>query len=489
MPKKYYAVKNGVIPGIYQTWDEAQKQVAGFSGAKYKSFKSLEEAEKFIIADEQESSVNDAESTSVDTDAVEMNQIIQESISSLKEGECVAAVDGSFDPKSEKSGFGVIIISYGDNKDILYKAFTKSLGEGFIELRNVAAELEGVKEAVSWAIDSQKRKITIYYDYEGIEKWAIGEWRAKKELTKKYVDFIKDKKRLININFVKVPAHSGIDLNEEADALAKRSLLEKGHKTYSDGSVYFVGYNADSWKKIVNQINEELLTLDDMSSEKISLNTEEINNRQKITLKHLRSKVVINCYHGYKSYVQGKQTVLFQKIITAAVESLTTKQSVVETLNSYHALSITQVSVEVRFEELLPHFNGKISDKIYTNLLSAVYNTMLTGYMPDYTCLITPVFRGYEYCLHKILGEKMGLDTARDNGANNFSFFNKDLTGLYVCNNSNVSLLPDEQKDYLNDLYTNYNAVRHPYSHWSADDYDTAVIPDMQTAVTVQPCG
>lgn len=480
MPKKFYAVKKGVVPGIYQTWDEAKKQVDGFSGAAYKSFKSLNEAESYINTEDQDSVK--MEDDSIEEEAIDMNQIIQENMSSLQEGECLAAVDGSYDPESQKSGFGVVIISYGNNKDTLYKAFTKNLGEEFIRQRNVSAELEGVKEAINWAIRSQKNKITIYYDYGGIGKWATGEWKAKNELTKKYAEFIKEKMSLIDVNFVKVPAHTGVELNEEADALAKQSLLAKGHKTYNDGSVYFVGYGADSWEKIIKFINEESSNLEGVNSELIKMTTEEIDRRKKITINHLADKVVINCYPGQKSYVQGKQSVLFQKIIATAVESLSSKQSVVETLNSYHALNIKQDSVEVRFEELLPHYKGKITDKIYANLLSAVYNTMLTGYMPDYTCLITPVFRGYEYCLHKILGEKMGLDTARDNGSNNFSYFDKDSVGLYTCNSPKVNVLTSNQVDYLNDLYTNYNAVRHPYSHWSADDYDTAVIPDIQTA-------
>lgn len=43
--KKYYAVQVGKIPGIYGTWDECKAQTEGVSGAKYKSFPSLEEAE------------------------------------------------------------------------------------------------------------------------------------------------------------------------------------------------------------------------------------------------------------------------------------------------------------------------------------------------------------------------------------------------------------------------------------------------------------
>ncbi|CAI9394489.1 ribonuclease H1 domain-containing protein [Niallia sp. Sow4_A1] len=44
--KKYYVVWNGRKPGIYRTWAECEKQTKGFKGAAFKSYQSLEEAEK-----------------------------------------------------------------------------------------------------------------------------------------------------------------------------------------------------------------------------------------------------------------------------------------------------------------------------------------------------------------------------------------------------------------------------------------------------------
>lgn len=46
MPK--YAVAKGRKPGIYNTWDECQKQVSGFCGAKYKKFDTVQQAEEFL---------------------------------------------------------------------------------------------------------------------------------------------------------------------------------------------------------------------------------------------------------------------------------------------------------------------------------------------------------------------------------------------------------------------------------------------------------
>ena len=49
MPKsKWYAVAKGRVPGIYTTWDECKAQVAGFSGAIFKSFKTRTCAETFM---------------------------------------------------------------------------------------------------------------------------------------------------------------------------------------------------------------------------------------------------------------------------------------------------------------------------------------------------------------------------------------------------------------------------------------------------------
>lgn len=45
MKKKFYVVWVGHQPGIYDNWPAAQKQIQGFSGAQFKGFPSLKEAE------------------------------------------------------------------------------------------------------------------------------------------------------------------------------------------------------------------------------------------------------------------------------------------------------------------------------------------------------------------------------------------------------------------------------------------------------------
>ena len=48
--KKYYVVWQGNQPGIYDSWTECQLQIKGFPNAKYKSFKTREEAEQAYTA-------------------------------------------------------------------------------------------------------------------------------------------------------------------------------------------------------------------------------------------------------------------------------------------------------------------------------------------------------------------------------------------------------------------------------------------------------
>ncbi len=52
MPKnksrKYYAVRVGRNPGVYDTWDECQREVTGYPRAAFKSFGTVEEAWEFV---------------------------------------------------------------------------------------------------------------------------------------------------------------------------------------------------------------------------------------------------------------------------------------------------------------------------------------------------------------------------------------------------------------------------------------------------------
>ena len=473
--KKFYVVKVGKKPGIYSTWNETEEQIKGFSGAVYRSFSTEEEAIRYMSCEEIKESENVSNETSV------INKKIEQEIKNLQDGEVIAFVDGSYSSDEDEKGkysFGVLLIT-NESEDSLYKAF---VDKNNMKSRNIAGEIEGVKQAILWAIDSNKQRIKIFYDYEGIEKWTTKEWESRVKVSQEYSKFFDEKSKLINIEFEHVKAHSGIVYNEKADELAKRALLSQGYKTYNDGSIYFIGFQKQDWINMVESLNNEINEED--IKDKIKM--EESNPKNyldKLLLMFDGQRVIINCYKGNKSYVQGKQSLLFQKIISLAIEKLPTDNAVIEVLNTYHALTVEKSEVENAFSTRLPNFPMNDQDiKLRNTLLSAVFNTLITGYMPDYTCLITPLFRAMEFYLHRILSDRLGQVTTTVNGNNNFGYFRfNQLTNKYEYNSSRGNL-NNNQIDYLNDLYNRYNKMRHPYSHWSKNSMDTQVITDIKTA-------
>ena len=131
----------------------------------------------------------------------------------------VAYVDGSYSDAIKKYSYGVVILDLG--RTILYGSGNDS---DYLPMRNIAGEILGSVKAILWAIEQGYKKITIYYDYEGIEKWANNKWKANKPGTIRYKQFIKDKHNIIDICFQKVKAHTGDKYNEMADSLAKQAL-------------------------------------------------------------------------------------------------------------------------------------------------------------------------------------------------------------------------------------------------------------------------
>lgn len=204
--KKYYAVKKGHRTGIFDNWTECQSAISGYSGADYKGFAAIEEAEKYLEG-EEESALSDA--ASVHTD--------------IMTGRLIAYVDGSYDDGLKKYAFGCVFLT--PSGDVI-----KESGNGenpaSLAIRNVAGEMLGAMYAVRWAIANRYSEIEIRYDYEGIEKWVEGEWKAKNELTVKYAKAMNEWKSSIRIAFSKVTAHSNNKYNDMADELAKTALTE-----------------------------------------------------------------------------------------------------------------------------------------------------------------------------------------------------------------------------------------------------------------------
>lgn len=125
MAKKFYAVKIGKTPGVYETWAECQNQINGFSGAVYKGFATKEEALAFVGdkgSGKQESLVNT---------------------------QAVAYVDGSYDSTTNAFSYGMVLFYDGQEMQFSRKYNDNDLAE----MNNVAGEIKGAEAAIQFCLD------------------------------------------------------------------------------------------------------------------------------------------------------------------------------------------------------------------------------------------------------------------------------------------------------------------------------------------------
>lgn len=210
MANKIYAVRIGRKPGLYNTWAECEAQVKGFPNARYKSFTEEADAEAFM--------------NSADTSVNNQTNATETTNTNIKLPDVYAFVDGSYNVNTGVYGFGGFLSVNGKKYPLQGSGNNHGEYPETAEMRNVAGEIYGAITAVKKAQELNLFELTILYDYIGIEKWAVGEWRTNKRATECYANFMQKAMKTMKIHFQKVAAHSGVDGNELADAMAKNAV-------------------------------------------------------------------------------------------------------------------------------------------------------------------------------------------------------------------------------------------------------------------------
>ena len=149
---KFYAIKEGydlnseekIENVIVKTWDECLKYVKGENGAKYKSFKTLKEAEDFL---------NNS------TDCLKKSD-------KTYPDDCLHIyVDGSYSIDTEEYSYGVVAV---ENEVVLYIENGKRKSSSSKNIRQIAGELKGAIKGVEYALKTGRKKIVIFHDYMGV---------------------------------------------------------------------------------------------------------------------------------------------------------------------------------------------------------------------------------------------------------------------------------------------------------------------------------
>jgi ribonuclease HI len=194
MPKqKFYAIKSPNESKIVMTWAECEKETHGVKGVLFKSFGSRAEAEAWISG---------------------MEAPVPEGIRVF--------VDGSYTPDFPKSGWAFVV-----TENDVEIARGSGITAFDAESRNIDGEVMASFQAMRW-LDSNDKTGTICHDYEGIARWAKGEWQAKSNIAKRYVAAAQP--YLHRVSFEKVAAHTGVKWNELVDKLAKEAIARAKKK-------------------------------------------------------------------------------------------------------------------------------------------------------------------------------------------------------------------------------------------------------------------
>lgn len=185
---KFYAIKTPTSSKIVTSWPECEKLTHGVKGVLFKSFFSRDDALAWIAG--------------MDVKHPEGLRVY---------------VDGSFSPGFDHAGWAFVAVE-NDTEIASERGVTPLPAES----RNIDGELMASIHALAWLKKSGKSGV-ICHDYEGIARWAKGEWKAKSPVAMRYMEEVRS---FPDAKFEKVEAHTGNKWNEVVDLRAKKAIEE-----------------------------------------------------------------------------------------------------------------------------------------------------------------------------------------------------------------------------------------------------------------------
>jgi len=214
--KKVYAVAAGHQPGIYDNWPEAERQVKGYAGARFKGFADRAEAERWL---------RDPQYRQATARSSREPQQPASDLPAPRAGEISIYTDGGCRHNPGPGGYGAILIVDGKEEE---------LSGGFQRTTNNRMELMACIVALR-ALKQRNRPVTLTSDssyvVNGISKGWAKNWRRKgwiksdrqPALNPDLWGELLELTEKLDITFQWVRGHAGHPLNERCDQLAVAS--------------------------------------------------------------------------------------------------------------------------------------------------------------------------------------------------------------------------------------------------------------------------
>ena len=171
--QKFYVVWRGITPGIYTQWADAEKQVKGVAGARYKSFPSRAEAEAALQAgpgrtgDPENRARGDQQPASSDRTAA----------GAVAWHEVDIYCDGACDPNPGPSGSGLAVYSKRQLDALWYGLYNPAGTNNTAELQALYHALKlargTIESGLETAIHCDSR-----YAIDCVTKWAFA-WKSR----------------------------------------------------------------------------------------------------------------------------------------------------------------------------------------------------------------------------------------------------------------------------------------------------------------------
>jgi len=239
--KNFYSVARGRKTGIFSAWfgpGNAEEQIKGFAGARYKGFVTIEEAREWLKSMERGDQptgrkARDKKGGRAETAAADPEQ-------ALKAGTVVIYTDGGCSYNPGPGGYGAVILRDGQRQEISggYRLTTNNR----MELAGCIEALKALKVRSSVVVYSDSKYVVDAVTKSWARKWRKNGWmRTKTDAAENYDlwEQLLDLCDKHDVQFLWVKGHAGNPENECCDRLAVAAAAGKNlppDKNYEAGS-------------------------------------------------------------------------------------------------------------------------------------------------------------------------------------------------------------------------------------------------------------